>query len=193
MFGAGSPSAEQVKLIGGPSSSTTCSWNYGSDRQVRCTDLRANTVLWEFYSFADPPERVQLQVIEDTVCKGANVIFNCSAADANPVAIIYHLYENNVMISNSTSTGILNRTMTIRGVFGYSCKVTNIVGTTMSPNVSVTVNGKHAWYFFNQQKRIRKQVSFLGKQTLFAVQSKCPLVHQYVINDDNLSQVNKHK
>ena len=123
MFRAGSPSAVQFKLIGGPPSSTTCSWKYGSDHQVRCTDLRANTVLREFHSFADPPERVQLQVIEDTVCKGVNVIFNCSAADANPVGIIYHLYENNVMISNSTSTGILNRTMTTRGVFGYSCKV----------------------------------------------------------------------
>ena len=93
---------------------------------------------------ADPPEGVQLQVSEDTVCKGANVIFNCSAADANPMELTYHLYKNNVMVSNSnSSTGIWNRTMTIEGVFDYKCKVTNIVGTAMSSNVSVTVSGKH--------------------------------------------------
>ena len=102
------------------------------------------TALREFCSVADPPEGVQLQVSEDTVCKGANVIFNCSAADVNPMELTYHLYENNVMVSNSSSsTGIWNRAMTTRGVFGYSCMVTNIVGTTMSPNVSVTVNGKY--------------------------------------------------
>ena len=93
---------------------------------------------------ADPPEGVQLQVSEDTVCKGANIIFNCSAADANPMELTYHLYENNVMVSNSSSsTGIWNRRMTIEGVFGYKCNVTNIAETAMSSNVSVTVSGKH--------------------------------------------------
>ena len=93
-----------------------------------------------------------MQVSEETVCKGANVIFNCSAADANPIELIYHLYENNVMVSNRSSTGILIRTMTTRGVFGYSCKVTNIVGMTMSPNVSVTVNGKHGTFLTNRKE-----------------------------------------
>ncbi|XP_074634404.1 hemicentin-1-like isoform X2 [Acropora palmata] len=87
-----------------------------------------------------PPEGVQLQVSDDTVCKGANVIFSCSAADANPMELTYHLYENNVMVINSSSTGIWNRTMTTGGVFVYSCKVTNVIGTAMSTNVSVTVN-----------------------------------------------------
>ncbi|XP_067026451.1 uncharacterized protein [Acropora muricata] len=91
-----------------------------------------------------PPEGVQLQVREDTLCKGANIIFNCSATDANPMELTYHLYENNVMVSNSSSTGIWNRSMTTGGVFVYSCKVTNIVGTKMGSNVSVTVNGRSA-------------------------------------------------
>ena len=100
-------------------------------------------VLRQFCSLADPPEGVQLKVSENTVCKAANVIFNCSAADANPMELIYHLNENNVMVSNSiSSTGTWNRTMTIEGVFGYKCNVTNSVGTTMSPNISVTVNGE---------------------------------------------------
>ncbi|XP_015760642.1 PREDICTED: hemicentin-1-like isoform X2 [Acropora digitifera] len=88
-----------------------------------------------------PAEGVQLQVSDDTVCKGANVSFNCSAADANPMELTYHLYENNVMVSYSSgSTGIWNRAMTIEGVFGYKCKVNNTVGTAMSSNISVTVS-----------------------------------------------------
>ena len=100
------------------------------------------TVLREFCTLADPPEGVLLQVSEETVCKGANVIFSCSVADANPMNLTYHLYENNVIVSNSSSTGIWNRTMTTGGKHDYRCKVTNIVGTTMSMTVSVTVNGK---------------------------------------------------
>ena len=112
------------------------------------------TVLREFCSVADPPEGVQLQVSEDTVCKGAIVIFNCSTADANPMELTYHLYENNVMVSNSrsSSTGIWNRAMTIEGVFGYKCKVNNTVGTAMSSNVSVTVSGKHGAFLRNRKE-----------------------------------------
>ena len=109
------------------------------------------TVLREFCSLADPPEGVQLQVSEDAVCKGANVIFSCSAADANPMELTYHLYENNVMVGNSGSTGIWNRTMTTGGVIIYSCKVTNIVGTAMSTNVFVTVNSKCGTFFTNRK------------------------------------------
>ena len=125
------------------------------------------TVLREFCSLADPPEGVQLQVSQDTVCKGGNVIFNCSAEDANPMELTYHLHENNVMVSNSSSsTGMWSRTMTTEGVFGFSCKVSNIIGTTMSSNVSVTVSGKYDAFLTNR-KKIRKQVSFLGKHALF--------------------------
>ena len=119
------------------------------------------TALKEFCSLADPPEGVQLQVSEDTVCKGVNVIFNCSAADANPVEFTYHLYENNGLVSKSNSTGIWNRTMTTGGVFGYSCKVTNIVGTAMSLNVSVTVSGKHV-AFLTKRKELQNECPSLG-------------------------------
>ncbi|XP_067033410.1 hemicentin-1-like isoform X2 [Acropora muricata] len=91
-----------------------------------------------------PPEGVQLQVSEDAVCKGENVILNCSVTDANPMELTYHLYENNVMVSDSSSTGIWNRSMTTGGVFVYSCNVTNIIGTAMSTDVSVTVNERSA-------------------------------------------------
>ena len=93
-----------------------------------------------------------MQVSEDTLCKGANVIFNCSVTDANPMELTYHLYENNVMVSNSSSIGIWNKTMTTRGVFVYSCKVTNIIETAMSTDVSVTVNGKHGTSLTNRKE-----------------------------------------
>ena len=117
-----------------------------------CQFVLMTTVLREFCSVADPPEGVQLQVSEVRVCKGGNVIFNCSAADANPMELTYHLYENNVMVSNSSSTGIWNRTMTTGGVFVYSCKVTNIVGTKRGSDVSVTVNGKHGTSLTNRKE-----------------------------------------
>ena len=96
---------------------------------------------------ADPPEGVRLQVSEDTVCKGAIVIFNCSVTDANLTELTYHLYENNVMVSNSSSsTGIWNGTMTTAGVFGYKCKVNNTIGAAMSENVIITVNGIYIFF-----------------------------------------------
>ena len=127
------------------------------------------TVLREFCSLADPPEGVQLQVSEDTVCKDANVIFSCSAANANPMELTYHLYENNVMVINCSSTGIWNRTMTIGGVFVYSCKVTNIVGTAISRNVFVTVNSKCDTFFTNR-KTLESKFPSMRRHTLSFVQ-----------------------
>ena len=118
---------------------------------------------------ADPPKGVQLQASEDTVCKGANVILNCSVTDLNPMEHTYHLYENNVMVSNSSSKGIWNRSVTTGGVFVYSCKVTNIIGTAMSTNVSVTVNGKHGTFLTNR-KTLESKFPFMRKHTLSFVQ-----------------------
>ena len=121
------------------------------------------TILRESCFLADPPEGVQLQVSEVTVCKGENVIFNCSATDAKPMELTYHLYENNVMVMNgSSSTGIWNRSMATGGVVVYSCKVTNIIGTAMSTNVSVTVNGKHGTFLTNR-KTLESKCPSLGK------------------------------
>ena len=92
-----------------------------------------------------------MQVSEDTVCKGANVIFNCSVTDASPMELIYQLYENNFVVSNSI-TGILNRSMTTGGVFGYKCKVNNTIGTVMSENVTITVNGNYTFFSTDSRK-----------------------------------------
>ncbi|XP_015771107.1 PREDICTED: hemicentin-2-like isoform X8 [Acropora digitifera] len=86
-----------------------------------------------------PPEAVQFQVSEETVCSGTTITFNCSAAGANPRNLTYQLYEDNVMIS-SGSTGLWRREMTTGGVFLHKCGTANNIGTTMSRNISVFVN-----------------------------------------------------
>ena len=93
-----------------------------------------------------------MRVSEETVCNGANVTFNCSAADANPVELTYHLYENNVIVSNSSSIGIWNRTTPLFGDVVYRCEITNIVGTKTSADVSVRFSGRHGTLWTNRIK-----------------------------------------
>lgn len=61
------------------------------------------TVLREFCSLADPPEGVLLQVSEETVCKGANVIFSCSVADASPMELTYHIVGTTMSMTVSVT------------------------------------------------------------------------------------------
>ena len=86
---------------------------------------------------------VQLVPSETTVCQGEITTFNCSA-NSNPAVRWYWLYVNGRMLVNEvSSTGVWNIPMTTRGVFMYKCKVNNTIGTAMSENVTITVNGKH--------------------------------------------------
>ncbi|XP_068734685.1 igLON family member 5-like [Montipora capricornis] len=87
------------------------------------------------------PEMVQLFASEETVDSSASITFNCSAY-SNPMVHTYHLYENENMVEQISSTGVWTRTMSTGGEFVFNCMVNNTVGTAMSPNVSVTVNGK---------------------------------------------------
>ncbi|XP_068734692.1 hemicentin-1-like [Montipora capricornis] len=85
------------------------------------------------------PEMVQLFVSEATVCNGTSITFNCSAY-SNPMVHTYHLYENENMVQEISSTGVWTRTMSTGGEFVFKCMVNNTVGTAMSANVSVIVN-----------------------------------------------------
>ena len=77
-----------------------------------------------------------------TVCKGESIFLNCSA-NSKPAVHSYQLYENGNMVSEGyIGGGVWLRTMATGGVFVYKCKVTNSIGTAMSENVSITVNGK---------------------------------------------------
>ncbi|XP_067030245.1 fibroblast growth factor receptor 3-like isoform X2 [Acropora muricata] len=86
-----------------------------------------------------PPEMVKLVPSKTTACQGEIVTFSCSA-NSNPAVHTYQLYVNGIMVNETISTGVWNKTMITGGVFVYKCKVTNSVGTAMSENVSITVN-----------------------------------------------------
>ena len=92
------------------------------------------------------PEMVQLVASETTVCQGENITFNCSA-NSNPAVHTYELYVNETMVSERSSTGVWNRATTTGGMFFYKCKASNTIGTTMSMDVFVTINGKRFLFF----------------------------------------------
>ena len=85
------------------------------------------------------PAMVQLVTSERTVCQGDIITFNCTA-NSNPAIHTYQLYMNGTMV-NESSTGVWNRRVTAEGVVVYKCMVNNTIGTAMSMDVSVTVNG----------------------------------------------------
>ncbi|XP_015771103.1 PREDICTED: hemicentin-1-like isoform X6 [Acropora digitifera] len=87
------------------------------------------------------PEMVQLMASKTTVCKGESIFLNCSA-NSKPAVHSYQLYNNGTMVNEVHSGGVWFLTMATGAVFVYKCKVTNSVGTAMSENVSITVNGK---------------------------------------------------
>ena len=86
---------------------------------------------------------VKLVPSKTTVCQGEIITFNCSAI-SNPAVHTYQLYMNETMVTEVSSTGVWNITMTTGGVFVYKCKVNNTIGTAMSENVTITVNGNNA-------------------------------------------------
>ena len=84
---------------------------------------------------------VQLMASKTTVCKGESIFLNCSSNN-EPDVRSYQLYKNGTMVNEFHSRGVWFLTMATEGVFVYKCKVTNSVGTAMSENVPITVNGK---------------------------------------------------
>ena len=84
---------------------------------------------------------VQLMASKKTVSQGESIFLNCSA-NSKPAVHSYQLYKNGTMVNEVHSGGVWFLTMAAGGVFVYKCKVTNSVGTAMSENVSITVNGK---------------------------------------------------
>ena len=84
---------------------------------------------------------VKLVASKTTVCQGESIFLNCSA-NSNPTVHSYQLYGNGTMVNEVNSSGVWFLTMATGGVFVYKCNVTNSIGTAMSENVSITVNGK---------------------------------------------------
>ena len=122
-----------------------------------------------------PPEMVKLVPSKTTVCQGEIITFNCSA-NSNPAVHTYRLYVNGSMVNEVIRRGVWNITMTTGGVFVYKCMVNNTIGTALSEDVTITVNGKHFVFtlshifkFFHQIHAQRlfqafKVPSFKGKR-----------------------------
>lgn len=57
----------------------------------------------------DKPENVKLLVSDSTVCKGDDIRITCSA-DGKPAVHTYHLYENEIPVSDGdSSAGVRTR------------------------------------------------------------------------------------
>ena len=112
-----------------------------------CAIVHPNGVLKvTLLSILVKPEMVQLVASETTVFQGENITFNCSA-NSNPAVHTYELYVNGTIVSERSSTGVWNRATTTGGMFVYKCKASNTIGTTMSMDVFVTINGKRFLFF----------------------------------------------
>ena len=108
---------------------------------------KQNNPVYNLSSILVKPEMVVLDPSAATVCRGDIIVFNCSAY-SNPEVHTYELYVNGTMVNEIGKMGIWNITMATRGVFVYKCMVNNTIGTAMSMNVSVTVNGKKMSFCF---------------------------------------------
>ena len=86
---------------------------------------------------SDKPENIQLIVNDSNICQGDVISITCSA-DGKPAVHTYQLFDNDIPVSDGSSPGVWNRTMSTQGVFTYRCVANNTVGTS---NENVTVNG----------------------------------------------------
>ena len=69
------------------------------------------------------------------------VKFTCTA-NANPAVNSYTLYENDVMIENMGTSGVIRRPLNTSGQVVYRCEAKNSVGTDRSSDKNLTVEGK---------------------------------------------------
>ena len=96
-------------------------------------------ILFLFLLFVEVvPENIMLMINESNICQGDFISISC-AADGKPAVHTYQLFENNMLVSESSS-GMWNKTMSAGGVFTYRCVANNTLGTS-DKNVTATVNG----------------------------------------------------
>ena len=121
-----------------------------------CCEFCVLTFLFSNFD-ADKPENVRLVTTASAnkACLNDVVNFTCSA-DAFPQVTSYQLFVNDMPKENS-STGMWSKTLSSSGTFTYKCVANNIVGSAISANTNITVNGKN--YFFLQH--LQKMVIFL--------------------------------
>ena len=78
-------------------------------------------------------------VNDSSICKGDIISITC-LADGKPDVHTYQLFENDIPVADSDTTGVWKRTMSVQGKFTYNCVANNTAGTS-DKNVTVTVDG----------------------------------------------------
>ena len=140
-------------------------------RRIKCRYL----VLLFFCIVA--PENASLSSNLSTVpvvCVGMVVRFTCTVAACNPAVDTFTLYENGVVISDKTGSGVWIKTLDAGGKVTYKCQAKNSEGTSSSSKTLFSVEGeatKFLFFFFFKKlsttiMRLRTQNNYKSKRNL---------------------------
>ena len=96
------------------------------------------------------PGNIQLTVNDSSICQGDVFSLSCSADGGSRTEEVYQIFENDVLVSKSSSSSPLvwSKSALIGGVFVYSCVVDNSVERA-NATITVPVNGKKHYSFFS--------------------------------------------
>ena len=98
------------------------------------------------------PGNIQLTVNDSSICQGGVFSLSCSADGGSRTEEVYQLFENDVLVSKSSSSPLVwSKSALIGGVFVYRCVIDNSVETA-NATITVPVNGKDTTFFFHFPK-----------------------------------------
>ena len=91
------------------------------------------------------PQNIQLTVNDSSFCQGDVFSLSCST-DRKPAVEEYQLFENDVLVSRSSSSPLIwTKTASTGGEFVYRCVAENAAGTANATR-TIIVNGKEILY-----------------------------------------------
>ena len=91
------------------------------------------------------PQNIQLTVNDSSFCQGDVFSLSCST-DRKPAVEEYQLFENDVLVSRSSSSPLTwTKTASAGGEFVYRCVAENSAGTANATR-TIIVNGKEILY-----------------------------------------------
>ena len=96
------------------------------------------------------PGNIQLTLNDSSICHGDVFSLSCSADGGSRTEEVYQLFENDVLVSSSSSSSsplVWSKSALIGGLFVYRCVVDNSVETA-NATITVPVNGKNTPFFF---------------------------------------------
>ena len=97
------------------------------------------------------PGNIQLTLNDSSICHGDVFSLSCSVDGGSRTEEVYQLFENDVLVSSSSSSPLVwSKSALIGGLFVYRCVVDNSVETA-NATITVPVNGKNTPFFFSLQ------------------------------------------